>query len=460
MLITVYITNYNYGQYIEQSIESLLNQTFQDFEVIIIDDGSTDNSREIIARYADYKNIRTIYQQNKGLNVTNNIALRASKGKYIMRLDADDYLDPNALLVMSKALEDNDELGLVFPDYYMVDKDGNIMNVEQRHSFNNEVSLFDQPAHGACTMIRTDFLKEVGGYDEQYKCQDGYELWIKFATKYKVSNVNIPLFYYRQHGSNLTSNEDRILSTRLKIKENYIKQHKDEHPNVLTIVPVRDMNAIGFQKIKGEFLFDILLKKTLLTKQTGIIVISSPDAEVKEHFKKHYADNKRVLYHKREKSLSRLNATLDATVSSVLETETITAYSPEYILVLSPEFPLVRHRSFEDAINTMRIFESDSLLSVRLENGIFYRHEGSGMVPILNQDKFTKLEREALYRNVGGILTCSVKSFKKTGKILNGKVGHIVIGQREAIHANSDLNLKLINFLMSEETAFAEAIVK
>jgi len=450
-LITVYITNYNYGKYIEQSVESLLNQTFQDFEIIIIDDGSTDNSREIIAKYAELRNVRTVFQQNKGLNVTNNIALRASKGKYIMRLDADDYLDQNALLVMSKALEDDDDLGLVFPDYYMVDKDGNVMNVEQRHSFDNEVSLFDQPAHGACTMIRADFLRAVGGYDEQYKCQDGYELWIKFVTKFKVSNVNIPLFYYRQHGNNLTSNEERILSTRLKIKENYIKQHKEEYPRVLTMIPVRDKNAIGFQKIRGEYLFDTLIQKTLQTERTGMIVISSPDADVYEHYSKYYATNSRISYHKREKALSRLNATLDATVESVLEIEEVKNFKPEYILSLSPEFPLVKYQSFEDAINTMQIFESDSLLSVRLENGIFYRHEGSGMVPILNQDKFTKLEREAIYRNVGGILACSVESFKKTNKILNGKVGHIVIGQREAIHATSDLNLKLINFLMEEE---------
>ena len=73
-LVTVYITNFNYGKFIKQAIESVLMQTEQSFELIIIDDGSTDNSKEIIEKYKDLKNIRIVYQKNKGLNVTNNIA--------------------------------------------------------------------------------------------------------------------------------------------------------------------------------------------------------------------------------------------------------------------------------------------------------------------------------------------------------------------------------------------------
>ena len=91
--VTVYIANHNYGRYLDQSIRTVLNQTMQDFELIIIDDGSSDNSKEVIAKHADDEKIIVIFQQNKGLNVTNNIALRTARGKYIMRLDADDYLD-------------------------------------------------------------------------------------------------------------------------------------------------------------------------------------------------------------------------------------------------------------------------------------------------------------------------------------------------------------------------------
>ena len=117
-LVTVYITNFNYGKFIKQAIESVLMQTEQSFELIIIDDGSTDNSKEIIEKYKDLKNIRIVYQKNKGLNVTNNIALRAARGKYIVRLDADDYFSPNALELLLEKLESDSMLGMVFPDYF------------------------------------------------------------------------------------------------------------------------------------------------------------------------------------------------------------------------------------------------------------------------------------------------------------------------------------------------------
>ena len=103
-LITVYITNFNYGEYIEKSIESVLNQTIKNFELIIIDDGSTDRSLEILKKYENNKDIKFIKQKNKGLNVTNNIALRISKGKYIIRLDADDWLEKKALELLSNHL--------------------------------------------------------------------------------------------------------------------------------------------------------------------------------------------------------------------------------------------------------------------------------------------------------------------------------------------------------------------
>ena len=96
-LVTVYITkNYNYGSYIKEAI-SVLNQSFKDIELIIIDDGSSDNSREIIESYMQLNHVRVIFQKIKGLNITNNIAMRLARGKYLVRLDADDYFREDAI---------------------------------------------------------------------------------------------------------------------------------------------------------------------------------------------------------------------------------------------------------------------------------------------------------------------------------------------------------------------------
>ena len=98
--ITVYITNYNYGQYIEQAIESVLSQSIDDWELIVIDDGSTDNSLSGLINIVQMK-ITIIAQENKGLNITNNVAVRLARGNYIVRLDADDFLDENFVGVVN-----------------------------------------------------------------------------------------------------------------------------------------------------------------------------------------------------------------------------------------------------------------------------------------------------------------------------------------------------------------------
>mgnify|MGYP004004405407 FL=1 len=125
--VTIYITNYNYGTYLEQAIQSVLNQTYTDYELIIIDDGSTDDSKDIIDQYQKHNNIYTVFQENKGLNASNNIALNLTRGKYIVRLDADDYFAPQAIEVMVSELNRNKDHALVFPDYYHVDEKGNIL---------------------------------------------------------------------------------------------------------------------------------------------------------------------------------------------------------------------------------------------------------------------------------------------------------------------------------------------
>ena len=189
-LVTVYITNYNYGRYIKKAIDSVLNQSFKNFELIIIDDGSNDNSKKIIERYNNHKKTISIFQKNKGLTVSNNIALRLSRGKYIMRLDADDWLVPFALEILSNVLEKNEKIGLVFPDYYEVNSDDKIIELVRRHDF-KKVTLHDQPAHGACTMIRKKCLLKTGGYNEAFACQDGYDIWVKFIEKYGVVSFDL-----------------------------------------------------------------------------------------------------------------------------------------------------------------------------------------------------------------------------------------------------------------------------
>lgn len=448
-LVTVYITNYNYAAYIGQSIESVLSQTLQDFELLIIDDGSTDNSREIIESYQGNPKIKIIFQQNKGLNVTNNIAMRASQGKYIMRLDADDYLDANALLVLSNALERDESLGLVFPDYFLVDSGGNILNVERRNSFQNQDLLLDMPAHGACTMIRKAYLEEVGGYDEEFGCQDGYELWIKFTSRFKVENVSTPLFYYRQHGKNLTTNENRILGTRARITEKFIESNQVSLHSTIAIIPVRGLklNAkdISLKEVAGKPILLGKVDEALKSKNIRGVVVTSPDEAIGQLLRQHFPHEHRVIFHHRSEKLAQLNIGLAETIESVLEKDDVKKIQPENILVLSAEYPFSDAHDFDNAINTLTIFGTDSLISVRKDNNVYYQHHGNGMYAIMGMDKFTKLEREILYQYAGGIIAVRATAFRQTRQLITGTVGHIVVSQKSSFRIQTDFDLQMAN---------------
>lgn len=447
MLITVYITNYNYGAYIKYAVESVLNQSCQDFELLIIDDGSTDNSKDIIEQYREHKQVQIIYQQNKGLNATNNVAMNAANGKYIMRLDADDYFHESALEELSAKMESDDELGLVFPNYYLVNKENQIISQEIRHDFDKEVQLFDQAAHGACTMIRTKFLKELGGYNENYTCQDGYELWVKFTRKFKVSNVGTPLFYYRQHGANLTSNENRILDTRAQINADYIKQ-SDEDTSTLIVIPVRGGEKdIAYKPIGNTNFISRKIRQALKATNHVAIVVTSPDQNVQKAIDTDLKEKDQVLFHHRSQDLARLNESLNGTIQEILTQTEIKTMMFNSICLITVEYPFLKPHKIDDAIHTMFLFGSDSLISVKADNSLFYVHKGDGLHPILERDQFTRLERDALFRHSGGVSVVRRSVFEKSGKLIAGLVGHMIIDKESSFSVFSQYDYELAQLI-------------
>ena len=132
-IITVYITNKNYGVYLEKAIKSVLKQSFKKIELIIVDDGSSDNSREIIEKYKKKKISKIIYNKKSiGLIKSSNIAIKAARGDYVIRLDADDYLDPNALSVLYSSITKDKNIALVYSDYYLIDNKDNVLSLEKQ----------------------------------------------------------------------------------------------------------------------------------------------------------------------------------------------------------------------------------------------------------------------------------------------------------------------------------------
>jgi glycosyltransferase involved in cell wall biosynthesis len=449
-LITVYITNYNYGKYLKQSIESVLNQSFQDFELIIIDDGSTDDSKTIIESYENNPKIKVVYQSNKGLTISNNTALKLSQGNFILRLDSDDYFHSDALTNLLTGFH-SDEIGMVFGDWYEVDELGDIIERKQRHNFKKNVTLYDQPAHGACTMFRKSCLVKINGYDESITRQDGYELWLRFIQNFKINNINIPIFYYRQHNLSLTKDEKKLLNTRAEILEFHALKYSKKNKKFFAIVPVRgseiDSRSRPFLKLCDKYLIDYTLEELIRTKNLSKIIVTTPSKKVIDYINKRYK-NTRITCVNRTVSESRINVPLTNTIFDCIKTiKDIDSF--DSFLMISIETPFKRSELIDSAINIKKIFDVNTVIGLRSTDQLLYKHNGKGMVPLQKENTKLKLESEQNYVKIQGLILRDLKDYLKTSVLTGSKIGHVIFDQEAALNIKSSLD-----FL------FAEAILK
>lgn len=447
--VTVYIISHNFGRFVHDAVASVLNQDTDDYELLVIDDGSTDNTPAVLAAFANDPRVRLIIQQNKGLTITNNIALRAARGRYIMRLDGDDYLHPKAIRQLRAALDVDPELGMVFPDYFEVDEVGEVLSEVRRHDF-DDVTLMDQPAHGACTMIRRKCLEEIGGYDESLGCQDGYDLWIRFIEHYKVKNLNVPLFYYRQHHASLTRDEPNLLDTRGAILERHARR-LGRKLAVTAIIPIRgkptDPSSPALKALGGRALVDWTIAAALGADTIDNVVVTTPDDDILDHVASTWPDT--VTRVRRDAGLAAANSFLAETLRHALSTIDTPAADCTAIMTLAIECPFRTSRQLNAAVDVMELFKTDAVIGVRPETDHFYQHKGAGLEPV-RQNIHLRLEREELYREVAGLRLIRRTLLFENGGIPGGRVGHVVIDQRGALELRSSFDWVVAGHLASE----------
>ena len=197
--ISVVMSVYNGEKYLHEAIDSILDQTSTDFEFIIIDDGSTDDSAEIINLYSDNR-IKLIQQENKGLAAALNEGIKIAKGKYIARMDADDISEPDRFDVQFQYMEENPRCVVVGSLSNIISKDGDFLYLEERSTDKSELKKTlpnDTPfAHGSGFM-RASALHSVGGYKEQMRFSQDVLLWIDLAELGDFAIIPRPFYNFR-----------------------------------------------------------------------------------------------------------------------------------------------------------------------------------------------------------------------------------------------------------------------
>ncbi len=292
MLASIIITNYNYSKYIGDCIRSCLNQTLDNslYEIIIIDDCSTDNSIKVINDYlGHYSNLKLIKNtKNLGVAGSSNKAIKQAKGKYVIRIDSDDFVNTEILRILTYFLEENLEYFSVACDYYLVDKSGIKIN---------KISARENPI--SCgVMYNLKKLKSLGAYNSKFRHREEEELRYRISKNKNLKNfyLNFPLYRYRMHKYNKTKQKDYIQNFKNKIfklnkkytQYKYLK--RDVLKNVVTIIPARG----GSKRLLRKNIYKIWGKPMLYwcslaakkSKYIKSIYVSSEDAEILKYAKK------------------------------------------------------------------------------------------------------------------------------------------------------------------------------
>ena len=201
MEISIVITCHNYARYLARAIRSAINQNYsrKKYEILVVNDASTDETRDVMDSFMGY--IRPIHlDKNIGLSEARNIGIKRAIGKYVVNVDADDYIGENLLMIESAFLEQHIEWDAVSCDYDLIDDEGNVLETKD----GNEYPI-------ACgIMFKTEKIIEIGLYDEDFLLHEERDLRIRFLKKYNIYRLELPLYRYRKHENNITGNKKEM----------------------------------------------------------------------------------------------------------------------------------------------------------------------------------------------------------------------------------------------------------
>jgi len=215
--VSVVITSYNRAKFLPECLESVLSQTFRDFEVLVIDDGSTDNTPDLMRSYGPP--VRYIRQMNQGLPAARNRGIELACGEYIAFLDSDDAFMPYALQMGVEIFDKYPGVGLSYGQMYVINHKGNLMGLRTPYrpkgsfvrSGKEEIKglIMGNYITGSATMVRSRCFEAVGLFDNTFRQgSEDFEMWIRLAKKHDVAYIDKPLAKYRIHAQSMSARRD------------------------------------------------------------------------------------------------------------------------------------------------------------------------------------------------------------------------------------------------------------
>jgi glycosyltransferase involved in cell wall biosynthesis len=255
--VSVYMPVYNCIEFVQDAINSALNQTYTDLEVIVCNDGSTDGTGTLLEElYGDDPRVVIIHQENGGISSASNRAIKASKGEYILQLDSDDMILPETVESLVKVLDEN-PVGFAYGDSFLIDSEGKDLGRAYSWSLFDRLKLLDGMIIHHPRMFRRRDYNRTAGFDESISNAVDYDFFLKLAEITDGYHLQTPLYLYRQH----TSNTSKVDKSQQDSNNNYCIERAFERMGLL--------GRISLEEVKGEKrkLEKILIKDP---KQFGI----------------------------------------------------------------------------------------------------------------------------------------------------------------------------------------------
>lgn len=246
--VSVVIPTYNYARFVGNAVDSILAQTFTDYEIIVVDDGSTDETARVLAGYGD--KVRYVHQNNAGQSAARNHGIGLAHGEYLAFLDADDTWLPQKLDKQVRFLDEHGEYDMVFADMSHC-VDGAMIHKrylhEKKYKFVAQGKIFNNLLREGfifmpTVLVRRKCFEQVGVFDVTLSNCEDVDLWFRIADRFQIGFVDEPLAVRNVHGANVTHQQEDYLMAPLQLMEKLYRTNSD--PERLAIIRrrLREMN--------------------------------------------------------------------------------------------------------------------------------------------------------------------------------------------------------------------------